>query len=117
MFVQVAAGDGWTTKFTIVNRGATRLSGTLILSDKASSPLVALIGEENLPSSFLIGSSDPLTVEAGGSITITASASSSVSSAKTGWARVDSIGGSASGVATFQFSDGTVLKSTAGRFV
>jgi hypothetical protein len=114
MFAQVAVGGGWTTKFTIVNIGATQLSGTLILTDKTSSPLVALIGEENVPSSFLIGSSYPLSIEAGGSRTITASASSSIEGAKTGWARVDGIGGTASGVAVFQFREGNSLKSTAG---
>jgi hypothetical protein len=106
-FSHVAVGGGFTNVFTITNTGGTTATGTLSLTDQGGKPfLVSLNGS---PATSLAVSIDP-----GGTRIYTAAALSPSDPAKSGWAKLESAGGSLGGVGTFLFREGSVLKTIAG---
>jgi len=119
-FPQVVVGEGYTTVFTLMNTGSTQLTGRLTLTDllgatwnvtlsSASSDGVHAQSDDRVAASYTDVSLPP-----GGTRYITASPASPLDLARTGWARFESTGGTAGGVATFQYSPATKLQTTAG---
>ncbi|HYK92218.1 MAG TPA: amidohydrolase family protein [Acidobacteriota bacterium] len=110
LFPHIAVGDGFSTVFTLSNAGGTVLEGTLLLTSPAGTGMEVGL-ESSGPSSkaasirtrtLATGSSVPITIPPGGTSFITASAQNLFDSIRTGWARVESYGGSLGGVATFK---------------
>jgi hypothetical protein len=116
---QGVVGGGYATDFTFVNTGATNAAGNLIITDQSGNPFPVDLPEAGIqPES---GSRNPVTasafpgsVAAGGTLFITASASSPADSARSGWARFECTGGTLGGVGTFQLRQGGTLKTVAG---
>ncbi len=105
------AGD-YSTTFTLLNTGSSTLTGNLILTYRDGSPLAVSISG---PSGFQANASSvPLNIPIGGTQFWTASGLSPNDPVKTGWARVDSSGGTLGGVATFQLTSGSNLAAIAG---
>ena len=110
LFPQVAIGGGYTTVFTLMNTGSTPVTGNLILTDGGGKPMNAsLASPSELPAAPLagglqaIGPSIPVSINPGGTQFITAGpVIADDRNVVTGWARVESTGGSLAGVATFQ---------------
>lgn len=112
LFAQVATGGGYSTVFTLSNTGDSTLTGQLILTDRNGNPWAASLSE---PDEALESASTPgrmsaiapytsVVIPPGGTQFITASAPSSEAGLVTGWARVDSSGGSLGGVATYYYA-------------
>jgi beta-glucanase (GH16 family) len=112
VFAHVALGGGFATTITLTNTGGDTANGTLLLTDQASQPLAATITSSQGGGSS-IGSTYPISLPAGGSLVLTAARSDAMD-VKSGWARIESAGGTLAGVATFQWVDGGRLKSVAG---
>jgi hypothetical protein len=113
LFAQIAFGGGYTTIFSFTNTGATAATGNLILNDDKGQPLRAAFSS---PGSFdTIDFTYPLSVPSGGFQEVIAAPVDPIRDpTKTGWARVESSGGSLGGVATFQFAPGGVLSIIVG---
>jgi imidazolonepropionase-like amidohydrolase len=113
LFAHVAVGSRSRTVFTFLNTGGSTLSGTLILTARDGSPMrvrLFLGAPDSDPagtgaSGYEIGSSLPMTIPPGGTQFIVASAVSPADPDQTGWAQVESYGGSLGSVATFQRLD------------
>jgi len=122
-FAQVAAGGGYCTTFTLINTGVSEATGILELMDQNGNPLsIVMTGLRANPLSTSSGdlidaevSSFPVSVAPGASQVFIACRPGS-SDTKSGWARVETFGGSLSGVGTFQFVENGVLKRLAGVF-
>ncbi len=125
LFPHVAIGGGYTTVFTFGNTGVDTVSGTLILTDKDGNPLNANLLITSVPSASInlalsetgnaiAGSSTLVAVKSGGTEIITATALDPNGPVQTGWARVESTGGTLAGVATFQYSPSGSLQTVAG---
>jgi hypothetical protein len=106
-FPQVAAGGGYSTFFTITNTGATAASGNLILTDQQGLPLT-------VSSELGLGSSFALTIPSGGTFFLTANPLSAGDPPRSGWARLESLGGSLTALGTFQYVAGGSLQTIAG---
>ena len=112
LFAHVAMGGGYTTTFTLLNTGSTTLTGNLILTKHDGTSLSAAFTG---PSSFsATASSVPLTIPIGGTQFWVASGVGTGPDPDTGWARVESSGGTLGGVATFQYAPGGTLAGIAG---
>jgi len=111
IFPHVAAGGGFATTITISNTGGDTASGTLILTDRSGPPLNVTF-TDSLGGS-ITGSAYPVSIPAAGSLIVTASLPGAAD-IKSGAARVESSGGTLTGVATFQWVDGPKLKTIAG---
>ncbi len=113
LFAQIAFGGGYTTIFSFTNTGATAATGNLILNDDHGQPLRAAFSS---PGSFdTIDFTYPLSLPSGGFQEVIAAPVDPIKdSTKTGWARVESSGGSLGGVATFQYTAGGVLSLIVG---
>jgi len=123
LFAQVAVGGGFSTVFTFLNTGGSTLTGTLILTAADGSPMRVNLASGNPgsdavrtgASNLAIGSSLPITIPPGGTEFIVASTVNPGDPARTGWARVESYGGSLGSVATFQQIDAQgMLSNSAG---
>jgi beta-glucanase (GH16 family) len=112
LFAHVALGGGFATTITVTNTGGDTANGTLLLTDQASQPLTATFTSSQ-GSGSLTESSYPISLPSGGSLVVTA-ARPGAPDIKSGWARIESAGGTLSGVATFQWLEGTRLKAVAG---
>ncbi len=121
-FAQVAVGGGYTTVFTLINTGGTAVNGTLFLTGQDGTPFTVNLNEPSinpeLGGSGVIqatGSSFPLQpIPPGGTRILTATPANPGDPTKSGWARVENIGGSLGGVGTFQQTVGGVLQTIAG---
>lgn len=113
LFSQVAIGGGYKTIFTLLNTGATDLTGVLVLTAGNGSPMnAAFTSPPAAPAtgdSYNIGPIHP-----GGTQFITASPVSASATLVTGWGAVESSGGTIGGVGTFEFSQGGTLTTIAG---
>ncbi len=110
LFAHLAIGGGFTTTFTLLNTGSTVLTGTLILTGQDGAPLSASLVSGNTLAS---GPTIDVNIQPGGTQFVTASPlGQSVPTA--GWARVESVGGTLGGVATFQLVSGDTLLTIAG---
>ena len=112
LFSHMAVGGGYITSFTFTNTGTDAVSGNLILRDQQGNPLEVNLAE--IGATGTVGNSFPVTIEAGGSRSFVASASVGGAALRSGWARVESSGGSLGGVGTFQLGQGATLQSIAG---
>ncbi len=111
LFAHIAAGGGFATTISITNTGGDAASGTLYLTDRDGQALPVTFTDSQGGS--LSSSTYPISLSAGGSMIVTA-ARAGAADIKSGSARVESTGGTLTGVATFQWIDGTKLKSIAG---
>lgn len=113
LFSQVAIGGGYQTIFTLLNTGATDLTGVLILTEGNGTPMNAAFSSPSAApatgDSYNIGP-----IHSGGTQFITASPTNPASATVTGWGRVESSGGTIGGVGTFEFSQGGRLTTIAG---
>lgn len=124
VFAHVAIGGGYTTVFTFANTGVDNVNGKLILTDHEGNPLrvnlvISLSSPAINPSleegGFeAVDSMAPVAVRSGGVQILTATAIDPSGPTQTGWARVESTGGSLSGVATFEYSPTGSLQTIAG---
>ena len=113
LFAHVAVGGRSRTVFAFLNTGSTSLSGTLILTAADGSPMSVRLSPSAPNSDSAgsgawspeIGSSLPITILPGGTEFIVASVVNPGDPDQTGWARVESYGGSLGSVATFQQLD------------
>jgi len=113
-FPHAAAGGGFTTRFSIQNTGSLAANGTLNLVAQDGSPWITNLSVAGSSSAPTAGSSVSVTIPSGASRIITISAPDSAVGALSGWARLESAGGTLNGVATFQLSDVEGLKTIAG---
>lgn len=113
LFSQVAIGGGYETVFTLLNTGATDLTGVLILTEGNGTPMTATFTAPGAApatgDSYNIGP-----IHSGGTQFITASPTNPANATVTGWGRVESSGGTIGGVGTFEFSQGGKLTTIAG---
>jgi hypothetical protein len=113
LFAQVAVGGGYTTVFTLLNTGGTDLGGRLILTARDGSPMEVTFSVP--PAAPVMASSMDITpIRPGGTRFITAEPVNSDDPMATGWARVESSGGTLGGVGTFQFTEEGKLVTIAG---
>lgn len=110
-FPQVVIGGGFSTVFSVMNAGAETASGSLVLTDDSGSPLPArLTGISPAPAEGV--SSALISIPAGGTSIVTATAVNTADPAKKGWARIESSGGAVWGSATIRLVEaGTTLAS------
>jgi hypothetical protein len=109
-FPQIAVGGGWSTHFSFINTGLIEASGNLILSDPRGNPL-AVDGELTDPFGITRpaqqASSFAFSIPPGGSVFLSAVAPDGI---RTGWARLESSGGSLNGMATYEYVSGGIEK-------
>ncbi len=106
-FPQIAVGGGWSTSFTLSNTGSTATSGTLILKDRQGKPLT-------VNTAIGIGSSFPVSILPGGAMFLTINSLGANDPTTSGWATVETTGGSLDGVATYQFVSQGVIQNVTG---
>ncbi len=111
LFPHVAAGGGFATTITITNTGGDTASGRLTLTDKSGPALSVTFTDSQ--GGTITGSTYPISIPTGGSLVVAASRPGATD-IKSGAARVESSGGTLTGVATFQWVDGPKLKTIAG---
>jgi hypothetical protein len=119
LFSHMATGGGFSTSFTFVNTGSSPVNGTLILTGQDGTPLNATLAESSVGASApgatpILASGTSLSIPPGGAKTVTAGPVNASDPTKAGWARVESSGGTLSGVATFQLVSGGKLATVAG---
>jgi hypothetical protein len=117
VFAHVAVGGGFTTVFTLVNTGGDAATGNLILTQSNGNPLDVTLAEPSVSeegTNRVFASSAPISIPSGGTQVIQATPPNPADSTLTGWGRVESEGGSISGVGTFQFAPGGTLSTIAG---
>jgi len=119
LFSHFAFGQGFSTTFTLLNTGSTAVDGNLIFTGQDGTPLdTGLAASSGLalePAHESVqASSTAITIPPGGTKFVTASALKPTDPLKVGWARLESTGGTPSGVATFQFVSGGKLAGIAG---
>jgi hypothetical protein len=107
-FSQIAVGGGWSTSFTLSNTGSATVFGSLILTDYQGCPFTVN------GSPMGIGSSFPISIPAGGTLFLTANPLNPADDTKTGWARVETSGGSLNGVARYQTVYEGIAQNAAG---
>jgi hypothetical protein len=112
LFSHMAVGGGYVTSFTFTNTGSDAVSGNLVLRDQQGNPLNVNLAETGAAGS--VGNTFPVTIEAGGARSFVAAAADGGASLRSGWARVESSGGSIAGVGTFQLGQGVALQTVAG---
>ncbi len=122
-FPHVAVGGGYSTVFSLVNTGDVSISGSLLLYDTSGNPLGVNVsrsdpGAGSTGGGVLASSSSqvPLFLSPGAATMFTVLSPEATGPAKSGWARLESIGGTVGGVATFQFRENSLLRTTAGVF-
>ncbi len=108
-FPQAAVGGGWSTVLTVTNTGDATASGNLLLTDQHGGAFSAKFEPGNT-----VGSSVPIVVPPAATIFLTAGPVNSTDAQKSGWAKLETTGGSLSGVATFQYSPQGPLQTAAG---
>jgi hypothetical protein len=112
-FAHLALGAGWTTSFTLLNTGSSVLTGKLFLTENNGNPLTAQF--TNPAGTQVAASSVDLNIPGGGAQVWSANAvNPNELVPRTGWARIESSGGSIGGVATFQYAPGGGLATIAG---
>jgi hypothetical protein len=113
LFSQVAIGGGFQTVFTLLNTGASDLSGVLILTQGNGTAMTATFTAP--PAAPATGSSYEIgPIRSGGTQFITASPVSPANPTVAGWGRVESSGGTLGGVGTFTVTQGGRLTTVAG---
>jgi sugar lactone lactonase YvrE len=116
-FPQVAVGGGSDTLFTITNTGSTAASGNLILTDQQGNPFTVsgvLTDSFGTTQPASVGSSFSIYVPSGGTVFLSANALSPNNPTSSGWAELESTGGSVTGVATYEYVSGGILQYIVG---
>jgi uncharacterized repeat protein (TIGR01451 family) len=115
-FAHVPVGGGYTTDFLISNTGATGATTELILTDQAGNPFPVLQVDPSTSAAFAMGSSFPVSIAPAGTSIFRAAPVNPSDPIKIGWARlvpsIDHVGG----VASFDYLQQSILRSTAGVF-
>jgi hypothetical protein len=111
LFAQVAVGGGFTTTFYLINTGSSALNGTLYLTGQSGSPLTTNLSDGT---NSVAGPTFPVNIPSGGTKYITSMPLSTTSPTAVGWARLESAGGTVTGVANFKLSAGTTTTTTVG---
>ena len=107
-FSQVAVGGGYRTTFTLSNTGDSAIAGDLVLTDQQGQPLVANATDAGQGSSF------PVSIAPAGTMFLTVNPLALGDPAKSGWAKLTTVGGILHGVATFHLLSGGELQTAAG---
>jgi hypothetical protein len=94
-FPHVAVGGIWSTSFTLNNTSANTVTGNLILTDSQGNPFTVNSARLGMGSSF------PISIPSGGTVFLTVNSQSPNDPQKSGWAKVETSGGSLNGVAAF----------------
>lgn len=110
LFAHVAIGSGFSTLFTLLNTGSETLFGSLILTKSDGSPMDVKLNEQGLTP--VQSPTTQIVIPPGGVRFI--EAKGNPDTLVSGWARVESTGGSPGGVATFQLISGSRLISISG---
>jgi len=121
-FPQVGIGGGFTTTFILVNNGATTTTGSFTVTDPLGNPLpMSLVepGSEPRTDGYVYNfageiSSVPVAIAPGATLVLKADALDPSDPLKVGWAQLESNGGSLGSVATYEYTEGGVLKTTVG---
>jgi hypothetical protein len=116
-FPQVAVGGSSDTRFTVTNTGSTAASGNLILMDPKGNPLIVsgvLTDSSGTIQPASVGSSFSIYVPAGGTVFLSANALNPNNPTSSGWAELDSTGGSLTGVATYEYVSGGIMQYIVG---
>jgi hypothetical protein len=112
MFAQFAIGPDNTTFFTLLNTGTGPVSGNLILTSKDGNPVNVKLATGSIQAT---GATVPVSIPEGGVQFVTAAPISPTDpTITTGWARVESSGGTLGGVCTFQYAPGSRLQYIVG---
>ncbi len=113
IFSHFALGGGYTTVFTLMNTGTGAATGNLLLTGQSGSPLSASLQSSDGTSAS--GSSIAVNIPQGGTTFVTAGpATAGDPNTRSGWAHVESSGGSVAGVSTFQLTSAGALQTVAG---
>jgi hypothetical protein len=107
LFPQVVIGGGYHTVFNLMNTGDSAISGDLFLTQQNGTPMTAQLGS-------VIAASIPISIPPGGMQGIIAAPINETDPISVGWVKVQSVGGSPGGVATFQFSQNGSLQTAVG---
>ena len=107
-FPHVVVGGGYSTAISLVNTGDTEASGSIYLWNGAGTPLPTTLAAD--------GTAIPFAIRPAGALNLTAGPVTLGQPATSGWARIESLGGTLSGVATFYWADAGTLKTSAGVF-
>jgi sugar lactone lactonase YvrE len=115
-FPQVAVGGGYSTLFTITNTGVASVSGNLILTDQQGNLLTVSGAFTDASGTTLpaFGSSFAIAVPAGGTVFFLASDMTAGSPTMVGWAQLQSIGGSLTALATYEYGVGGRIQTMVG---
>lgn len=115
-FPHVAVGGGFSTVVTLGNAGSEPLSGSLALWDQQGKPWLVNGSLEDPVSGAraLAGQNFPISIPAGGISFLTISPQSPGDPTTSGWAELQSSGGSPYGVATFKCVLSGSLQSVVG---
>jgi alpha-tubulin suppressor-like RCC1 family protein len=105
-FPQLAVGGGYSTTVALSNSGSTVISGNLVLRDQQGNAFT--VSSTNSVS----GSSFPVSIPPGGTTSLTVNSLSPNDPLRSGWATVETTGGSLSAIETFQF--GGVIQTATG---
>jgi trimeric autotransporter adhesin len=111
-FPQVAVGNGYSTLFTLSNRGPAKASGILRLMDSAGNPLSAtgtLTDSAGETASSSLGSEFALSVPAGETVFFAAAGATAESPVQVGWGQLESTAGVLTGNATYEYFSGSTL--------
>jgi hypothetical protein len=111
LFAQVAVGGGYTTTFYLINTGSGALNGTLYLTGQSGSPLTTTLSDGT---NTVASPTFPVNIPSGGTKYITSTPLSATSPTAVGWARLESAGGTVTGVAIFKLSSGTTTTTAVG---
>jgi len=102
-FPQLAVGSGWKTLFTFTNVGTTSANGDLAIRDPQGNPLTvtgALTDSSGITHVFEAASFFSFDLPPGATIFLSATANA----VKTGWAQLESTGGSIQGIVTYEYT-------------
>ena len=116
-FPQVAVGDGSSTLFIVTNTGSTAASGYLVLTDQQGNPFTVsgvLTDSSGTTQPASVGSSFSIDAPAGGTDFLSATSVSPNNPTSSGWAELESTGGSLTGVATYEYVSGGILQYMVG---
>ena len=116
-FPQVAIGGGYSTQFTITNTGSTMASGSLTLRDSQGSPLMVngtLTDSFGTTQTTYPGSYFSISIPTGGTIFLSTTGLTPSDSTKTGWAQMDSGGGTLDAVAIYEHVVGSTTQTMVG---
>jgi hypothetical protein len=109
LFPQYIAGNGFSTKFTVVNVGNTAVTGDLVIVDSLGDTFPGITQADG--SSQQSGATAPVTIAPGSMRVFTLPASQSGSGISTGWAKVESSLGILKGYSSLEYRNAGVLRN------